>query len=77
MLAEIRAKKPFNGQRARLTVDGARPSPIDPVSYFYLLSTTTPSARVTNSVIRCFADDCVRRCVRLSYVADLKVVKRQ
>ena len=25
MLAEIRAKKPFNGQRARLTVDGARP----------------------------------------------------
>ena len=25
MLAEIRAKKPFNGQRARLTVDGALP----------------------------------------------------
>ena len=29
MLAEIRAKKPFNGQRARLTVDGARPSNSD------------------------------------------------
>ena len=26
MLAEIRAKTPFNGQRARLTVDGARPT---------------------------------------------------
>ena len=26
MLAEIRAKKPFNGQRARLTVDGALPN---------------------------------------------------
>ena len=26
MLAEIRAKKPFNGQRARLTIDGARPT---------------------------------------------------
>ena len=25
MLAKIRAKKPFNGQRARLTVDGALP----------------------------------------------------
>ena len=49
MLAEIRAKKPFNGQRARLTVDGARPTYISNFNcaavrvLMYLIIDSTPS----------------------------------
>ena len=55
MLAEIRAKNPFNGQRARLTVDGALPTIVNIMDWLAarraLLRTVLPRANISKRFI--------------------------